>query len=67
MLENMLTRKGVMRAGKGAVRAGRRYNNMDHMNKNFLFSLHPLSNIAMTKYINSEHRFNDVYSRDNLL
>ena len=37
MLENMLTRKGVMRAGKGAVRAGRRYNNMDHMNKSFYF------------------------------
>ena len=38
MLENMLTRKGVMRAGKGAVRVGRRYNNMDHMNKFFIFT-----------------------------
>ena len=31
----MLTQKGAMRTGKGVVRAGRRYNNMDHMDKNF--------------------------------
>ena len=36
-LENMLTRKGVMRAGKGVMRAGRGYNKMDHLNKQFQF------------------------------
>ena len=36
-LENMLTRKGVMRAGKGVMRAGRGYNKMDHINKHFQF------------------------------
>ena len=31
----------------------------------FLFPLHPLSNIAITSYLNDELRFNGV-SRDNL-
>ena len=38
MLGNWLIRKGgVMRAGKDVVRAGKVYNNMDHMGKNFKF------------------------------
>lgn len=38
---NILTEKGVMRAGKGVEagkgvrRAGRRYNNKNHMDKNY--------------------------------
>ena len=32
----------------------------------FLFPLHPLSNIAITSYLNDEPRFNGVFSRDNL-
>ena len=35
VLGNMLTEKGTMRAGKSVVRAGRRYNNMNHVNKIF--------------------------------
>ena len=39
ILGNMLTGKSVIRAGKGVVkvvvRAGREYNNIDHMNKYF--------------------------------
>lgn len=33
MLGNMFNGKGVMRATKCVVRAGRRYNKMDHMDK----------------------------------
>ena len=29
------TGKVIMRAGKGVLRAGTRYNNLDHMNKHF--------------------------------
>ena len=52
MLGNMLT-------GKGVVRAGRGYN--DHMDKYFQFHY-----IEITKYFNREFRFNDngVYSRN---
>lgn len=35
MLGNKLTRKGVMRAGKGVVRAATGYNAMDHLDINF--------------------------------
>ena len=38
MLGNKLTRKGVMRAGKGVVRAATGYNAMDHLDINFEFS-----------------------------
>ena len=34
MLGNILTRKAVMKAGKGVVRAGIGYNNIDYMSKN---------------------------------
>ena len=34
LLEYMLIGKGVMRAWKGVVRAGREYNNTDHSHKN---------------------------------
>ena len=37
--------------GKSFVRAERRYNNIDHMDK-ILVLLHPLSNIEITKYFN---------------
>ena len=35
ILGNMLTEKGVARAGKGVVRARRGYTNMDHLDKSF--------------------------------
>ena len=35
MLGNMLTGKGFMNVRKGVVKAGRGYNNMNHMDKNF--------------------------------
>ena len=33
----------------------------------FLISLFPVTNIEITKYLNYEHRFNGVFSRDHLL
>ena len=35
MLGNMLTRNGALKAGKGTMRAGREYNDMNHIGKNF--------------------------------
>ena len=35
ILGNVLTEKGILRAGKCAVRAGRIYNNIDHVDKHF--------------------------------
>ena len=36
MLGNMLTGKSVVRAGKGVVRTGIEFNNMDRMDKSFI-------------------------------
>ena len=36
-LVESIFRKGGMRSGRGAMRAGRGYNNMEHMDKNFYF------------------------------
>ena len=37
VLGKMLTANSVLRAGKVVVRAGRGYNNVDHIDKNFYF------------------------------
>ena len=58
MLGNMMKwekGKGVARAGKGVIVAGRGYNNVDHV-----------SNIEIIKYLNYKPRFNGVCSKDNL-
>ena len=38
--------------GKGFTRAAKGHNKMNHMDKKFLFTLHPLSDIEITKYFN---------------
>ena len=58
--------KGVIRTGKGVRRAKKGLSNMDHMDNEFLVSLHLLSNIEITNYFNYKPRFNGVFSRDNL-
>ena len=64
-LENMLTGKGIVRAGyrnkegKGIVGTG--------YGKKKLIPLHPLTNIEIQEYYQNESRFNGFYSRDNLL
>ena len=61
-LGNMLTRKGMLRAGygnkevKGVVRAA-------YGSENFLTPLHPLTSFEIHKYYQNEPRFNGVYSR----
>ena len=48
-------------SGRGVRKAGRGY-----MNKKFLVLLHLLKNIKITNYFNYEHRFNSIFSRNNL-
>ena len=47
------------------MKTGKAYN-MDLMDKTFLVPLHCLGNIEITKYFNYKHKFNGVYSRENL-
>ena len=56
VLECNLIEKGVMRAWKGVVRAGREYNNKDDTDKNIYF--------RSIKYINYKPRFNGVFSKE---
>ena len=73
-LINAISRKGVMRAGKveqggilllfvlplmgKVLEKGVRREGKGYMDKTFLVPLHPLSNIKITKYFNSEPKFN---------
>ena len=43
------------------LKAGTGYNNMDHIDKKFLLPFHPLSNIKINKYFNSEPGFNGAF------
>ena len=64
LLGNLLTGKGIIRAGegKGIVRAGEE----SKKKLNLLLPFHPLTNIEISEYYSNEPRFNGVYSRDNL-
>ena len=61
LVGNILTGRGINRAGEGIVRAG--YGNRK---KGFLMQPHPLTNFEIQEYYQNEPRFNGVYSRDNL-
>ena len=52
LLRNLLPGTGTIRAGEGTVRA---------------VQPHPLTNFEIQKYYQNEPKFNDVYSRNNLL
>ena len=60
LLGNLLTGKGIARAGERIVRAG--YGSS--IKKKALIPPHPLTNFEIKKYYENEPRFNDVYSRD---
>ena len=62
LLGNLLTDKGMMRAGEGIVRAGEGAKKT----LNSLLPFHPLTNIEINEYYINEPRFNGVYSRNNL-
>ena len=68
LLGDILTGKGINRAGKGhgqgIVRAG--YGSNSQSKINFLFPIHSLTNIEIKRYYKNEPRFINVYSRDNL-
>ena len=69
LLGNLLTGRGVNRAekGKGINKAGEGIVRADYGNNNgFLIPPHSLTNFEIQKYYQNEHRFNGVYSRDNL-
>ena len=55
LLGNLLTGKGIIRAGKGAKKT-----------LNSLLPFHPLTIIEINEYYINEPRFNGVYSRNNL-
>ena len=65
LLGNLLTGKGIIRAGDGIVRAdeGSRSKKTP---LNSLLPFHPLTNIEIREYYKNEPRFNGVYSRNNL-
>ena len=62
LLGNILTGKGINRAGEGVLRAC--YGNKG--NNKMLIPPHALTNLEIQKYYKNEPRFNGVYSRDNL-
>ena len=63
LLGNLLTGgKGIMRAGDGILRAG----SGSKKNLNSPLPFHTLTNIEISEYYKNEHKFNGVYSRDNL-
>ena len=65
LLGNLLTGKGIMRAGDGIVRPGEG-SKKNKKKLNSLLPFHPLTNIEISEYYSNEPRFNGVYSRDNL-
>ena len=62
LLENLLSGKGIVRAGEGIARVG--YGSS--IKKKALIVAHPLTNFEIKQYYENEARFNGVYSRDNL-
>ena len=70
LLGNMLTGKGINRAGEEIIRAGyvSKISSIKDLqfNKMFLIPPHPFANLEIQKCYQNEPRFNGVYSRDNL-
>ena len=63
LLGNLLTGKGIMRAGDGIVRPGE---GSKKKKLNSLLPFHPLTNIEISEYYKNEPRSNGIYSRNNL-
>ena len=63
LLGNLLTRKGIIRAGDRILRAGI---GSKKKNLNLLLPFHPLTNIEISEYCKNESRFSGAYSRNNL-
>ena len=72
LLGNLLTGKGMMRAGEGSVASRAKGEGIVRAREgskktlNSLLPFHPLTNIEINEYYKNEPRFNGVYSRNNL-
>ena len=67
LLGNVLTGKGIVRAGSGNKKRKRNCKSWLWKQKNgILTPPHPLRNFEIQKYHQNEARFNGVYSRNNL-
>ena len=73
LLGNLLTGKGIMRAGDRIVLVGEgnvvsraKGDGSKKKKPNSLLPFHPLTNIEISEYYKNEPRFNGVYSRNNL-
>ena len=65
LLGNMLTGKGILRAGYGN-KEGKGISRAGYGSKKNFIPLHPLTNIEIQQYYQKESRLNEVYSRGNL-
>ena len=66
LLGNILTGKGINRAGEGVNRAGYRNKKGKKIQQNrSLIPPHSLTNFEIHKYYQNKPRFNGVYSRKN--
>ena len=65
LLVNMLTGKGILRAGYGNKK-GKGISRAGYGSKKNFIPLHPLTNIEIQQYYQKESRLNEVYSRGNL-
>ena len=72
LLGNLLTGKGMMRAGEGSVASRAKGEGIvracegSKKKKILLMPFHPLTDIEINEYYINEPRFNGVYSRNNL-
>ena len=69
-LRNLLTGKGIVRAGSGrplsSASQNKKWKGIARAGYIFLMPLHPLTNFEIQKYYQYEPRLNGVFSRDNL-
>ena len=63
---NLLTGKGIVRAGSGNKKWKRNRKGWLRKRMGFLILPHPSTNFEIQNYYQSEPRFNGVYSRNNL-
>ena len=63
---NLLTGKGIVRAGSGNKKRKRNCKSWRWKGMGFLMPPHPLTNFEIQRYYENEPRFNEVFSRNNL-
>ena len=66
LLGNLLTGKGIVRAGSENKKKKRNCKSWYWKTMEFLIPPHPLTNFEVQKYYKNEPEFNGVFSRNNL-